>query len=66
MNPTQYPQDDGPISEEYILFLTQYAKSLLPKGRMISNESFFDDSPVSTFESSDQIADTARLLWLVG
>lgn len=53
MNPTQYLQDDGPISDEYFLSLTQYAKSQLPKGKIISSESFFDDSPVSTTENSD-------------
>lgn len=54
MDPTpQYLQDDGPVSDEYFLFLTQYAKSQLPNGKIVSRESFLDDSPVSTIENSD-------------
>jgi hypothetical protein len=43
LNP-QYPEDDGPIPDEYFLFLTEHAKRLLPTGKIISSESFFEKS----------------------
>lgn len=43
----QYPEDDGPISVEYFLFLKEHAKSLLPSGKIISSESFFVSDIIS-------------------
>jgi hypothetical protein len=50
----QYPQDDGPISDEYFLFLTEHAKSLLPTGKIISSESFFEKSGDSSLDDADK------------
>lgn len=49
----KYPPDEGPIPEEYIVFLAGYAQSLLPKGKIISSESIFEDLPIRLSENND-------------
>ena len=53
LNP-QYPEDDGPIPDEYFLFLTEHAKRLLPTGKIISSESFFEKSGNSSIDDTDK------------
>lgn len=48
LNP-QYPEDDGPIPDEYFLFLTEHAKSLLPP------EKLFQASRFSMIQRSDHL-----------
>lgn len=51
-----YPTDDGPISDEYFAFLTEYAKQFAPKGKLIKVASIFDniDEKVRPYESGSQ------------
>jgi len=51
---TLYPEDDGPIPDEYFLFLKEHAKSLLPSGKIISSESFFEKSGNSSLDDNEK------------
>ena len=53
LNP-QYPEGDGPIPDEYYLFLTEHAKSLLPIGKIISSQSFFEKSGNRSLDDNEK------------
>jgi hypothetical protein len=49
-----YEPDDGPLSEEYVKWLVEYARPLLPKGRRLSRQSLFDNLPASDDQPNDK------------
>lgn len=55
MNETNYPADDGPLSEEYIAWLREYvANNFPPKGELRKVSSFFELAPVNDEQKSQE------------